>query len=200
MQENRGTALIEMTEDELLKALKLSEEDPLYKKAVRHLYDSYHPFLMRYLRGNHQLEEEECKDIGMQTLVNLLHNIRRDRYREEANLKNFLRGIADKIVLNHFRKKKREQNHIREFLHRYQEAESASPEHLYLSREIRNQVNRLLNRLGERCRKILRLYAQDYSYAIIAEQLGYANAAAVRVVALRCRRNLEALFDKEQLQ
>lgn len=71
-----------------------------------------------------------------------------------------------------------------------------NPELHYLRTERREALEKLLEQLTEKCKKILKLYQLDYTMEEVAKAMGYANAGVAKKEAFLCRQRFLALLKK----
>lgn len=181
-----------LEESRLLKALQRPEEDRRFQRAANMAYDKYKDRIAAWIVTHHQLEEMVINDIAHETLGAFLQNVRQGHYRGEGALFTYLTGIAYNLVQSYLRQQKRKAP-LLELLEEMKEEQDFHPEHLFMTKEIKEQVNRLLAQLEEKCRKVLTLWMHSYKSKEIAEQLAFASAQVARVTKSRCMHNLKVI-------
>ncbi len=77
-------------------------------------------------------------------------------------------------------------------------ASASNPETSTLVEECKRNLKRLLLKLSEACQKILKLYAEGFKYAEMAEELGI-NTNTVGTRLLRCRKKLKDEMEADPL-
>ena len=77
-------------------------------------------------------------------------------------------------------------------------ASASNPETSTLVEECKRNLKRLLLKLSKACQKILKLYAEGFKYAEMAEELGI-NTNTVGTRLLRCRKKLKDLMESDSL-
>ena len=77
-------------------------------------------------------------------------------------------------------------------------ASASNPETLTLVEELKINFKRLCLKLSKACQKILKLYAEGFKYAEMAEELGI-NTNTVGTRLLRCRNKLKDLMESDSL-
>ena len=70
-----------------------------------------------------------------------------------------------------------------------------SPENQLISEERRTMLNQLLSRLGERCKRVLILWASGYSMREIAEKLELSSEAMARKTKYKCKSQLMEMVE-----
>lgn len=69
----------------------------------------------------------------------------------------------------------------------------------FIRAELLERFDKLLNRLGERCKKILLLYANGYSFREIAKQVGFNKEQSAKNEKLKCRKKLVEISGEQML-
>lgn len=182
-------------EAKLLDRLKLQEDSLEFRKACNLLYANYKERIAGLVRKKHSLEEDDITRITHQTLASFLQNVRSGQYREEAEIFHYMASIADHIVYSFFRLKKRDKLHIESLLLQPpHNVHIETPEYIYLQKERVDQINDMLEKLGERCRELLRLWMNGDAFSDIAIHMGFKTEGVARVMKLKCLRKLEDLL------
>ncbi|MCC6413761.1 MAG: sigma-70 family RNA polymerase sigma factor [Saprospiraceae bacterium] len=70
-----------------------------------------------------------------------------------------------------------------------------NPEIDFLLTEQREQLEKLLEKLQEKCCKILKMYQLEYSMDEIAQAMGFANSGVAKKEAFLCRQRFKALLN-----
>ena len=69
------------------------------------------------------------------------------------------------------------------------------PELEYLLTERRDQLDKLLEQLTDKCRNLLKMYQLDYSMEEIARLMGFANGGVAKQEAFLCRKRFRAVLE-----
>ena len=77
------------------------------------------------------------------------------------------------------------------------QVQHSTPESLSLASEQKEIINQLLNRIGDKCKKILELWKLSYSMEEIAERVGLGNAGIARRQRYNCYQKLLKIIDEE---
>jgi len=73
--------------------------------------------------------------------------------------------------------------------------EVASVEEAVIQEEKKKYLAQAIAKIGERCRRILKLYGLNYSMDEIAQELGLKNAEMAKKATYRCRNRLRDFLD-----
>jgi RNA polymerase sigma-70 factor (ECF subfamily) len=141
-------------------------------QAIQQLLDDNRLKVKSYVLKNSG-NSEDAETILIEGVTELIFNVRKDKFRGESKLSTYLFSICASTWLKKLKKNKR-----------FTDAEdnenvaidSPSPLDSYNDKQIKEEVNILLGRLGNACEKVLSLWARHYSMTEIANALQYKNA------------------------
>ncbi len=138
---------------------------------------------------------EEGIDIFHEGIIALDDNIRKNKFRGDGNLNAYLYSICKFLWLNKLKRNKRmvyteNENELDQVQH-------DTPETLSLADEQKTIINTLLDRIGEKCKKILELWKLSYSMEEIAQHAGLGNAGIARRQRYNCYQKLLKIIDEE---
>ncbi len=157
--------------------------------AIEYLYFCYRKEVVQFLlRSNKYLIREDALDIFQDTIVVLNRNIRSGKFRRESNLRTYLKGIARNIAYRTIQK-----HYLRnQFEVTFEPSTDRvdSPEEVYLSDELAQELELLLDKLPGKGAAILRLWMQRYSMKEIAERMGFKNEQSARNAKKRHLQNI----------
>lgn len=138
---------------------------------------------------NNKGNAEDGQDIFHDGMIALDQNIRNGKFRGESPLDGYLYSICRFLWMNQLRKKTR--TVTMETLPQADDAPPVeTPEGIFLDEERKDALNRLMEKIGERCSKILELWKLSYSMEEIAELLGFSSAGMARKAKYRCHASL----------
>ena len=171
------------------------KEDRTTDQAVRSLYRDYYESLSWYVMNNNG-SRQDAEDIFQEVVVAFIDLVRKNRFRGESSVKTFLYSMNRHFWLNEL--KKRNRTLARES--RYEAMQDNEVKELdseLAGRESGQTIMRLVEQLGETCRKILLLfYFEGCSMKQILEQLHYENEQVVRNKKYKCIRQLEKIINE----
>ena len=177
---------------QLIDALR---EDRTTDQAVRSLYRDYYESLSWYVMNNNG-SRQDAEDIFQEVVVAFIDLVRKNRFRGESSVKTFLYSMNRHFWLNEL--KKRNRTLARESRYEaMQDNEVKDLDSELAGRESGQTIMRLVEQLGETCRKILLLfYFEGCSMKQILEQLHYENEQVVRNKKYKCIRQLEKIINE----
>ena len=134
-------------------------------------------------------------DVFHEGIIALDDNIRKNKFRGEGDLKAYLYSTCRFLWLNKLKRNKR-----MVYTENEQELDQVqydTPESLSLASEQKDIISKLLDRIGEKCKKILELWKLSYSMEEIATQVGLDNAGIARRQRYNCYQKLLIVIDEE---
>ncbi len=142
----------------------------------------------------------EAEDVFQEAVIIFDRNIRAGKFKGQSNLDTYFVGIAKWYWIAQRRKKGKETELNPEF----HDSQLDSHEHLVFEKDRKNLLNQALKQLGDRCRLILKLWAQNFSMKEIAFQVDFfkndqPDEIRAKKEAYRCRKRLSE-FVKSQPQ
>jgi RNA polymerase sigma factor (sigma-70 family) len=166
------------------------------QEAIRFIYDKadLRQKIVHFVRKN-QGNEPDGHDMFHEGIIVLDRNIREDKFRAESSIEGYLYSICRFLWQNQRRKKARID--LKEDATQMDQIETSTPELQLLSDEKKNLLNRALEQLGERCKRILELWQLSYSMEEIAAEMEFSSAQMARKNKYRCQQSLMKFF-KEQ--
>ena len=166
------------------------------QQAMSYLYLVHQAWLHRYL--SRRIEQELVNDLYQEIMTIIFENLVSQAFKENSTIRTYIYGIANRQVLRRYDDKRRAAIHNRQ-LH-YPTATTENPEALYLNKERRDYLQQKLDELlNPRCKEILILWSHHYSFAEIAQLLGYSSATTVRSTKLRCMKQLTHLANEDEI-
>jgi len=142
----------------------------------------------------------EAEDVFQEAVIIFDRNIRAGKFKGQSNLETYFVGIAKWYWIAQRRKKGKE-TELNPELH---DSQLDSHEHLVFDKDRKKLLNQALMQLGDRCKIILRLWAQNFSMKEIARQVDFIkndlpDEIRAKKEAYRCRKRLSE-FVKSQPQ
>jgi RNA polymerase sigma factor (sigma-70 family) len=177
------------SDSELVEAI--SEKD-LLEQAILQLYEEHAGITRSFIMGKGGTEQD-ADDIFQETVVSFIDSVQKGKFRQESGIRTFLISISKHLWYNEIRRKQRAGNREKLFETDREHEEAGISEQMQ-DRELKNQLNKLLQELGESCKKILELfYYENLSMKEIVSHLHYENEQVVRNKKYKC---LQQLTDK----
>ena len=140
--------------------------------------------------------EDDALDMAQDAFLIMIEKIRDGGY-NEGSLLHFWIGITKGLLRNKLKRDAR--TDLTEDSQQYDKADFESPEYLLLSDERREILDQVLSKLGDRCKKVLLMWAGGYSMEEIAAALDLSSEAMARKTKYRCKNQLMELLDNTTL-
>jgi RNA polymerase sigma factor (sigma-70 family) len=176
-------------DDEIVQLLQGNDAD----RAIRFLYRAHYEFLERYILNN-KGSHEDAQDIFQETIVAFINVVKSGKFRGESSIKTFLYSLNRNIWLNEL--KRRGRALAREV--KYEKEGGREEDAVYQALETREagkELMKVMEALGENCRKILLLYYyENRPMKEILASLPYENEQVVRNKKYKCLKQLEGLI------
>lgn len=145
---------------------------------------------VRKYGGNRQ----DGEDVFQEAIIIFDRKVRLGDYRGEGQIEAFFMGIAR---WHWFNEQQKTVNASTVTVEKTPEPPPAGdPELEYLLTERREQFEKLLSQLTEKCQKLLKMYQLDFTMDEIASQMGFANGGVAKKKAFLCRKRFRALLLK----
>lgn len=182
------------TDAEIIDNLSHNREVDL---SLKYLYRSHYEFLGRYVVNNNG-SWDDAQDIFQEVMVAFINLVKAGKFRGESSIKTFLYSLNKNIWLNELKKRGRTQ--LREMKY---ETSSEKTEHgvsaALEAREANAGLMKVMEELGETCKKILLLYYyENQSMKEILTSLNYENEQVVRNKKYKCLKRLEELLTENK--
>ena len=177
-----------MIDDETLLASIVEGGDVLHRNMRQYYRESKCRTEVLNLLKKRGVSGIEAEDIFQEGVIAFIFNVRKGKFRGEASVKTYIAAICTHIFYNQLRKKRSLiplEGNIMVDLNDYR-----TPEYLFIQQEKRQQLDELLAKLGEKCQKILRLWALKYRMEEIAIELNYKSAGMARKKKHQCIKRL----------
>ncbi len=135
--------------------------------------------------------DHESDDVFQEAVCALVFNIRDGKFRGESKLTTYLSSIATNKWLTARQKSQRAISAGGHILANTEDHPTRSAEDELLSNEQKQHLDRILNTIGEKCKKVLSLWALHYPMSEIAEKMQYKSAGMARKKKHQCFKRLQ---------
>jgi RNA polymerase sigma factor (sigma-70 family) len=177
---------IRFSDAELMAAIRGKENA---EPAIWQLYADHSAVCRSYIMGK-GATEEDADDIFQETVVSFIDSVQKDKFRQDSGIRTFLVSISRNLWYNEIRRRKRADSREKLYISD-QEQEDAGIQDIIQDREMKKQMNELLQSLGDSCRKILELfYYENLSMKEMVSHLHYENEQVVRNKKYKCLQQL----------
>ena len=174
------------SDSELMEAIRVNE---MLEPAIKQLYGDHAGICKSFIMGKGGTEQD-ADDVFQETVVAFIDIVQKEKFRQESGIRTFLVSISRNLWYNEIRRRKRADS--REKLYETdREQEDAGIDDIINDREMKKQLNQLLQGLGDACRKILELfYYENLPMKEIVSHLHYENEQVVRNKKYKCLQQL----------
>ena len=166
------------------------------KESIKAIYRDYFESLSWYVMKNSGTRED-AEDVFQEVVVSFVELVRNGQFREESSVKTFLYSMNRYTWLNELKRRGRALAREEKY---EKELDRILPDtsHLVMNREEKAELRRLVEELGETCRKILHLYYyENFSMKEILDTTEYENEQVVRNKKYKCLKQLEQMINEK---
>lgn len=162
------------------------------------LYKNYRKEFFSWSYKRFNISETDAVDIFQDAVVVFYRNVMDGKISDlTSSTKTYLFSIGKNLVLQKFRKEKREV-HFETDLDIIEDHSSIEYRELYHGNALENRVAEIVKTMRDPCKSILRyFYFRGYSMDEIAETMKYKNADTVKAQKLRCIREIQNLIQRK---
>lgn len=129
-------------------------------------------------------------EVFQEGIIILYRNVREGKYSPDKPLRNYLFGIC-RFYWNNLRNKNQKISLNEEDQKSFEKLkDEIDPASLFENEEMKKTIAQILEKQGDRCRKVLRMWMSSFSMKEIAEATGLKNDTQARKSKGRCWKNL----------
>lgn len=167
-------------------------------ETIREIYRMYFEPLRIYILNNSG-NEQDAEDIFQEVVVSFIGIVQKNKFRGESSVKTFLYSLNRHTWLNELKKRNRTLAREEKY-ERMQDRVEMDTSRLIAEREKKSEVVRLVETLGETCRKILLMfYFENLSMKDILESMHYESEQVVRNKKYKCLKQLEQMINENPI-
>lgn len=170
----------------------LSKGGRYENKAIQYLLDDNKRKITSHVLKNNG-DEQEASSILVEGITHLVFNVRKGKFRGESKLGTYLFSICNGLWLKELRKNKRFTDFDAEENQHESLVEEITPLHYFNAEQLADEVNFLLEKLGNACKVVLKLWASHFSMTEISTQMGYKNSQIAMNKKNRCMTKLKEI-------
>jgi RNA polymerase sigma factor (sigma-70 family) len=165
-------------------------------KTIRFLYSSYFEYVGRFVVNNSG-DWQDAEDIFQEVLVAFIHLVKKEKFRGESRIKTFLFSLNRNMWLNELKRRSRAE--VRETKFEKEKEDSEVVTSIIENREATDQLMKVMDELGDTCKKILLLYYyENRSMKEILRELHYENEQVVRNKKHKCLKKLQEMLSQNK--
>lgn len=183
-----------VSDEDILESIR---SDRNLEPTVHLLYNYYFEGLAAYIRSN-QGNDQDAEDFFQESIIVFIDAVKNDKFRGDSKIKTYLHAVMRNIWLNELKRRKRALNRETRYYEEHPQVED-SVHHQVKENEVKKEVAALLEKLGENCQKILRLfYYHDKPMKDIYLEMGYENEQIARNMKYKCMKKMHKLLDANE--
>jgi RNA polymerase sigma factor (sigma-70 family) len=183
----------DFTDQSLIHSLR-SEVNP--DEAIRYLYRSQFRLTAAYIKQNSG-SEQDAEDIFQELVLVFIDILKKDKFRGESSVSTFLYSLTRNIWLNELNRRGKSKRRD-EIFEKGKDKSDPDVSLLIADRETKMQLMKIVDRLGDTCKKILlAFYFENLAIREILQTLNYENEQVVRNKKYKCLKQLEQMMMAE---
>ena len=169
------------------------------RKAEDDLFNSY-SYYIREAEKKYGMREEDCFDAYSDTILTVIYAIADGRFKQLSSLKTFIYRIFNHKCVDILRKSSTNKESVNrttglpESMFELFSDNAKSVLQTLTDRFDLEEMKQKLEKLGESCRSMLMMFAENYSDKLIAEALHFKSADVVKTSRLRCLQKLRQAY------
>ena len=167
-------------------------------KVIREIYGPYLSNVSIHLRSK-GAGKDDAVDIFQDAMEVMLRKIRNDQFELRGKLYPYIKKVCEYLWYRKLRKKSINTVRDEDILELSNVEDAADFEAEAIAMERHKLLRRKIDKLTERCQKLLKLYFEKLSTKEIASRLGYKNDNVVSQQAFQCRKKLGELIEADPL-
>ncbi len=180
----------DFTDQSLIQSLR-SDENP--DEAIRYLYRTQFLLTVAYIKKNSGTQED-AEDIFQELVLLFIEILKKDKFRGESSISTFLYALTRNIWLNELSRRGKAKRRD-EIFEKSKDELDTDVSHLMTDRETKLQLMKVVDKLGETCKKILvAFYFENLAIKEILQSLNYENEQVVRNKKYKCLKQLEQMM------
>jgi RNA polymerase sigma factor (sigma-70 family) len=181
------------SDTELVHALQ--RDGRVQDEAIRFIYLRYYGGLTQFVLSNGG-NEQDADDIFQEAVVSFVEMVKLGKYRQEASVKTIMYTINRNIWYTEVTKRGKRDTRNKLFVAEHYETEQNVADYI-TGREARATIMKVMEKLGEGCKKILLLYYyENLSMKEIQEQTHFESEQVVRNKKYKCLKQLEQMMQE----
>ncbi len=181
-----------ITDAELIEGLSNRATE---KEAIMSLYENYFDYLSLFIMTNSGTRQD-AQDIFQEVILSFVHMVREGKFRGESSVKTFLYVLNRNTWFNELKRRGRSTEREKKF-EAIRDHGEVSVEVELEQREGSRQLMKIMEKLGENCKKILVLfYYEGLPMKDIVSQFNYENEQVVRNKKYKCLKQLDGLIQE----
>lgn len=167
-------------------------------ECIRGIYEKHFEQLSWFVLQNNG-NRQDAEDIFQEVVLNFIEAVQKNKFRGESSVKTFLYSLNKHTWLNELKRRGRAARRERKF-EQSNDKEEMDVSHFISNREAKSQVMRVVEKLGDACKKILVMfYYENLPMKEILENTEYESEQVVRNKKYKCLKQLEQMLNENPL-
>ncbi len=187
--------MLEKNDNQILEAIKNGDQ-----KVLEQLYDqNRQPFLI-WAAQLYQCESEDAIEIYQKAYTILYLNVRNEKLTQlTSSIKTYLFSIGKNLFREKFRDKHNRLVNIDDVSNSVNDLVDNNVLDEYQDAHQKELVRKLLNEIGDPCKKLLELmFIHGYSAEAVVEEMGYSDERVVRKRKSLCLKKMRELVSEKK--
>jgi len=165
---------------------------------VREIYRNHFDQLSWFVLNNNG-NRQDAEDLFQEVVVSFIDAVQKAKFRGESSVRTFLYALNKHAWLNELKRRGRAMKREIKFDREYGK-EEMDVSHYIADQEAKRMVMRVVEQLGDACKKILVLfYYENLSMKDILEKTEYETEQVVRNKKYKCLKQLEQKLNENPL-
>jgi RNA polymerase sigma factor (sigma-70 family) len=161
--------------------------------SVKAIYRDHFDSLCWYVMNNNG-SKQDAEDIFQEVVVTFIELVQKDKFRGESSVKTFLFSLTRHTWLNELKRRGRALAREEKY-EKGQERTEMDVSDLIADREAKKELMKLVDQLGETCKKILLMfYYENLPVSEMLDALDYENEQVIRNKKYKCMKQLEQMI------
>lgn len=170
----------------------LQQGGPTASNAMKQLYINYHykNYISQY-STEFKIPAAQVQDFLQDAFVTFIKKAKKQDFEINKDVNVYITSIAKNLIQNHARKLKTEE------IISENNAKYGIDDSLFKSidsKETKGALKEIMSKIDPQCRRLLRLWSNDFSYHEIAKKLGLSSDSRARQQKHRCLKKLVDLI------
>lgn len=167
-------------------------------ECVREIYTKHFEQLSWFVVNNGG-NRQDAEDMFQEVVVNFIDAVQKDKFRGESSVRTFLYALNKHAWLNELKRRGRAMKREMKF-DKERDPEQMDVSHHIADLEAKRMVMRVVEQLGDACKKILVMFYYDnLSMKDILEKTEYETEQVVRNKKYKCLKQLEQMLNANPL-
>lgn len=182
------------TDKEIIEAIRKGKTE----RVLNYLYDTAQYKISHWILKNNG-SEEEAQDIFQDAVLSFYNYVLENRFDEEKSVEGFLFAVGRNMWINRAKQKNKMMTGEKEMKKLDRLADEVDFVAQQMDKERTQQIETLLNQLGQRCKQLL-TYSIFYDMRMeeIAETMGFSNANTAKTKNYKCKQRLIGLIKNNE--